>query len=183
VTPAAARVSHSSDIRFGEVVRPHIAAGRALARSLTGSRMDSEDIVQEACLRAFRALNQFRGTNPRAWVLTIVRHTAFDWMRKQRQGPELVADVEQIDDRFGRLVEEVTPESILLQEQHSQLLHHAVVSLPEHFRETLRLRYSQDLTYQEIADCIGVPAGTVMSRLSRAHRRLSVGMRQLSQNR
>ena len=68
--------------RFTRVVMPHLADAYALARWLTGDRMDAEDVVQEASLRAFRAIGSFAGGNARAWVLTIVRHTAYTWLSK-----------------------------------------------------------------------------------------------------
>src|SRR6266851_3379270 len=76
--------SEDDQARFARVVTPHLADAYALARWLTGNRADAEDVVQEACLRAFRGIAGFAGVNARAWVLTIVRHAAYTWLGKNR---------------------------------------------------------------------------------------------------
>ncbi len=76
--------SEDDQARFASVVLPHLADAYALARWLTGDRADAEDVVQEACLRAFRGIGGFAGVNARAWVLTIVRHAAYTWLGKNR---------------------------------------------------------------------------------------------------
>jgi RNA polymerase sigma factor (sigma-70 family) len=164
--------------RFHTVVPPYLAEARALARSLTRSGADSEDIVQEACLRAFRGIAGFEGNNARAWILTIVRHTAYDWMRKNRFAPVPIEDFAEFVDRGG--CEEMTsggagelsPEMQLVCDQEVQQLQRAIESLPVVFRKTFLLRYGEDLSYKEIASVTGVPPGTVMSRLNRARHQL-----------
>src|SRR5215831_21159450 len=87
--------SPSSDqdrARFQSVVLPHLADAYALARWLTGNRADAEDVVQEACLRAFRGIAGFAGVNARAWVLTIVRHAAYTWLGKNRSAALVMVD-------------------------------------------------------------------------------------------
>src|SRR4051812_16446197 len=80
------RVSGEDDkARFASVVMPHLADAYALARWLTGDRADAQDVVQEACLRAFRGIGAYAGGNARAWVLTIVRHAAYSWLAKHRR--------------------------------------------------------------------------------------------------
>src|SRR5205807_4611789 len=76
--------------RFSEVVLPHLSDALTTALWLTGDRAEAEDVVQEACLRAFRAIDTFSGGNARAWVLAIVRNTAYSWLQKNRRA-ELVA--------------------------------------------------------------------------------------------
>jgi RNA polymerase sigma factor (sigma-70 family) len=160
--------------RFANVVLPHLGDAYALARWLARNDSDAEDIVQEACLRAFRGIAGFGDVNARAWVLSIVRNTAFTWLRKQRD-PRLVA-VENID-----LVEPAgtenemgpsSPEASLIERADAARLEAAIGALPEEFRETLVLRDVQGLDYRAIAEITGVPIGTVMSRLARARRRL-----------
>lgn len=158
--------------RFREVVPPHLDDAHALARSLTRNYSDSEDIVQEACLRAFRGINQFGGSNARAWVLTIVRHAAYDWIRKRRHAHERVEDFDSHSQRVACDEEWAAPESELVSGQDALQLDQALGCLPAAFRQTLLLRYRLGLTYEEIATATGVPAGTVMSRLCRARRRL-----------
>src|SRR5207253_8447668 len=84
--------SEDDRARFASVVLPHLGDAYALARWLTGDRTDAEDVVQEACLRAFRGINGFAGGNARAWLLTITRHAAYTWLGKNRSSALLVVD-------------------------------------------------------------------------------------------
>jgi RNA polymerase sigma-70 factor (ECF subfamily) len=174
------RVSGDDKSRFAEVVLPHLGDAFALARWLTGSRADAEDVVQDACLRAFRAIKGFAGGNARAWVLTIVRHTAFTWLGKNRPAALVVTDdleaVERAQHDAGSTMLEratETPETVLIAKADAARLDAAIAALPTPFRETLVLRELQGLDYREIAEVTGVPVGTVMSRLARARRRLA----------
>ncbi len=171
--------------RFASVVTPHLADAYALARWLTGDRADAEDVVQDACLRAFRAIGGYSGGNARAWVLTIVRHTAYSWLGKNRRGTLVTVDdleaVEQAQARPGRSGAEgsgLTPETELIAKADAARLQAAIAALPTPFRETLVLRDIQGLDYREIAQVTEVPVGTVMSRLARARQRLidTIGM-------
>ena len=157
--------------RFARVVLPHLADAYSLARWLTGDRTDAEDVVQEACLRAFRGIARFREGNARAWVLTIVRHTAYTWLGKNRRATVVVTDdVEAIEGAEVAYGPEVETERIT--EADACRLESAIERLPPPFRETLVLRDLQGLDYRQIAQMTGVPIGTVMSRLARARRRL-----------
>ncbi len=165
--------------RFASVVLPHLADAYALARWLTGDRADAEDVVQEACLRAFRGIGGFAGINARAWLLTIVRHAAYTWLGKNRSASLLVVDdleaVEQKQASAGGAALETgpeTPEAALIAKADAARLEAAIAVLPVPFRETLVLRDVQGLDYREIAEVTKVPIGTVMSRLARARRRL-----------
>lgn len=167
--------------RFTSVVVPHLADAYALARWLTGDRADAEDVVQEASLRAFRAIGGFAGGNARAWVLTIVRHTAYSWLGKNRR-PTVVAvgDLEAVEQEQAQRDAEAnatTPETELIAGADAARLEAAIAALPEPFRETLVLRDIQGLDYREIAQVTEVPVGTVMSRLARARRRLIAALR------
>jgi RNA polymerase sigma factor (sigma-70 family) len=166
--------------RFSTVVLPHLGDAYALARWLTGDRADAEDVVQEACLRAFRGIGGFAGTNARAWLLTIVRHAAYTWLGKNRSASLLVVeDLEAVEQQqqasaaaaFGQDAQ--TPEAALIAKADAQRLKSAIAELPLPFRETLVLRDVQGLDYREIAEVTKVPIGTVMSRLARARRRLT----------
>src|ERR687887_1953351 len=84
--------SEDDQARFRSVVLPHLADAYALARWLTGDRADAEDVVQEACLRAFRGIGGFAGVNARAWLLTIVRHAAYSWLGKNRSSALVMVD-------------------------------------------------------------------------------------------
>jgi RNA polymerase sigma-70 factor (ECF subfamily) len=170
--------SEDDQARFASVVLPHLADAYALARWLTGDRADAEDVVQEACLRAFRGIGGFAGVNARAWLLTIVRHAAYTWLGKNRSASLLVVDdLEAIERQqangasaFGQ--EPQTPEAALIANADAHRLEAAIAELPVPFRETLVLRDVQGLDYREIAEVTKVPIGTVMSRLARARRRL-----------
>jgi RNA polymerase sigma-70 factor (ECF subfamily) len=165
--------------RFASVVAPHLADAYALARWLTGDRADAEDVVQDACLRAFRAIGSYSGGNARAWVLTIVRHTAYSWLAKHRRATLVAVEdleaVEHAQARPGRGRPEgasQTPETELIAKADAARLETAIAALPTPFRETLVLRDIQGLDYREIAQVTDVPIGTVMSRLARARQRL-----------
>jgi RNA polymerase sigma factor (sigma-70 family) len=156
--------------RFNELVLPHLGDAYSLARWITGSRADAEDVVQDACLRAFRAIGGFAGNSARPWVLTIVRNTAYTWLRKNRPSAVLVVDdlesVEAAQANHGNLDRE-TPETALIAKTDAASLEAAIAALPTSYRETLVLRDVQGLSYREIAEVTGVPIGTVMSRLAR----------------
>jgi RNA polymerase sigma factor (sigma-70 family) len=170
------RVSGEDDkARFARVVMPYLADAFALARWLTGSRADAEDVVQDACLRAFRAIGGFSGGNARAWFLTIIRHTAYTWLAKNRPAAVVVVDdleaVERSQANPGEAAQE-TPETALIAKADAARLSAAIAALPTPFRETVVLRDLQGLDYREIAEVTGVPIGTVMSRLARGRSRL-----------
>jgi RNA polymerase sigma factor (sigma-70 family) len=161
--------------RFATVVVPHLGDAFALARWLTGNRADAEDVVQEASLRAYRAIAGFADGNARAWVLTIVRHTAYTWLRRNRSSTlVMVDDLEAVErthaDPSDR--DTATPETELIAKADAARLEAAIAGLPAPFKETLVLRDIQGLDYREIATITEVPIGTVMSRLARARRRL-----------
>lgn len=165
--------------RFAEVFLPHLVDAFRLARWLAGSSADAEDIVQEASLRAFKAIRSFAGVNARAWVLTIVRNTSYTWLAKNR--PQAVVLTEDLDqptrekmDRTAQDGEVPTPEAALIAKMEAEEVRKAVASLPPPFREVLVLREIHDLDYRAIAEIIQAPIGTVMSRLARA-RRLALG--------
>jgi RNA polymerase sigma factor (sigma-70 family) len=161
--------------RFAAVVTPHLGDAFALARWLTGNRADAEDVVQEACLRAYRAIGTFADGNARAWVLTIVRHTAYTWLRRNRSASlVMVDDLEAVERARADPgdPEQATPETELIAKADAARLEAAIAELPAPFKETLVLRDIQGLDYREIAAVTEVPIGTVMSRLARARRRL-----------
>jgi RNA polymerase sigma-70 factor (ECF subfamily) len=168
-------VAGEEQARFSNLVLPHLADGFALARWVTGNTADAEDVVQEACLRAYRGINGYAGGNARAWLLAIVRNTAYSWLRKNRPA-EIVAvdDLESIESigTAGFASEQCTPETALLAKADAARLQDAIMALSAEFRETLVLREVHGLDYREIATVTGTPIGTVMSRLARARRRL-----------
>ena len=159
--------------RFARVVLPHLAEAYALARWLTGNGTGAEDVVQDACLRAFRGIAGFREGNARAWVLTIVRHTAYSWLGKNR--PATLAVTDDVEGVEGAEITsgDAEAETEMIAKADAARLQAAIQKLPPPFRETLVLRDLHGLDYRQIARVTGVPIGTVMSRLARARRRLT----------
>ena len=154
---------------FEEAVLPHLDAAYRLARYLTRRDDIAEDIVQEAMVRAYRSFAGARTDNTRAWLLAIVRNCFLTWNARNaaKCGEASGTDPEQA---FGALQDQQNPESILIQREESNTVRALVEGLPEPFREVLVLRDIEDMSYREIADIVGVPAGTVMSRLARARK-------------
>ncbi len=152
--------------RFDEIVAPHISAAYNLARWLLRNESDAEDVVQESCLRAFRYLDGFRGGNPRAWLLSIVRNTSYSWMEQHNdRNRGTLAEAEEKADGQGQ-------ERALHDLLDGQLLRHEMESLPVEFREVIVLCDLEGFSYKEIAEMTNVPIGTVMSRLARGRKQL-----------
>jgi RNA polymerase sigma-70 factor (ECF subfamily) len=153
---------------FEQSVLPHLNAAYNLARWLTRTGPDAEDIVQEAYLRAFRSFDSFQGRDARAWLLAIVRNTCFTWLKKKGAQPAVEFDEEM------HAVPDESPdaESVLLNQAALGSLNHCLEALPPEYRETIVLRELEELSYKEISDIVRVPIGTVMSRLARGRKRL-----------
>jgi RNA polymerase sigma-70 factor, ECF subfamily len=152
--------------RFEQLALPHLDAAYNLARWLTRNDDDAQDVVQEAVLRALRYFAGFRGDNARPWLLQVVRHTCFAWMKQNR--PQEIVPLDESEDAWqvpGPASEE--PHVIAQRSEDRTLINHALAALPIAFREVLVLREMEDLSYKEIATIADVPVGTVMSRLAR----------------
>ncbi|MBS0249937.1 MAG: sigma-70 family RNA polymerase sigma factor [Proteobacteria bacterium] len=156
--------------RFNEAVLPHVDDALSLARWLTGNAVDAEDVVQEACVRAFGAIATVRDTSARAWLLAIVRNTAFTWIAKNRPKAVVTAGDEALFEQVElEMVEtQPSPEAVLIEKTDAEHLHLAIAALPQTYREILVLREIEGLRYQEISKELSIPIGTVMSRLARA---------------
>jgi RNA polymerase sigma-70 factor (ECF subfamily) len=153
--------------QFERLVMPHLDAAYNLARWLAGNDHDAEDIAQEACVRAFRFVGSCRSSDGRAWLLAIVRNTAFSWLKKNRSQPLL-----SIDDDDCPEIEDASAAARSFHDADKDTLRNALEALPLEFREALVLRELEGLSYKEIAEVAEVPVGTVMSRLARARRQL-----------
>jgi RNA polymerase sigma factor (sigma-70 family) len=153
---------------FEEVVLPHLDAAFNYARWLTRSDADAEDVVQDAYVRALRFFSSLRSDDARAWLLTIVRNTWYGRFSHARahQTAELDnTEHDPPDDGLG-------PEALAMQQQAVENVQRAIQELPVDFREVIVLRELEGLSYKEIAAVVGIPIGTVMSRLARARERL-----------
>jgi RNA polymerase sigma-70 factor (ECF subfamily) len=159
--------------RFEQAVLPHLDSAYNLARWLVRNEDDAEDLVQEAYLRAFKFFDGFHGGNSRAWLLTIVRHTCYSWLHQHR-APDLLTVFDEELHSGG--CDTYNPERLLLQQIDQQTLRAAVAALPVGYREVVILRDLEGLAYKEIAAVAGIPLGTVMSRLARAHQRLQIDL-------
>jgi RNA polymerase sigma-70 factor (ECF subfamily) len=159
--------------RFNEMVLPHLDDAYGLARWLTGNRTDAEDVVQDACMRALASLETTVVERPRAWLLTIVRNTAFSWMGKNRpKAVVLVGDSELLDAATAHRDASPGPEEVLIAAADEAALESAILALPSIFREVVVMRDINGMSYREIAAATGAPQGTVMSRLARARAQL-----------
>jgi RNA polymerase sigma-70 factor (ECF subfamily) len=154
---------------FEQTVLPHLDAAYNLARWLAGNDHDAQDVTQEASLRAFKFFGSFRGENPRAWLLTIVRNTFYNWLKKNRPAEiagELDEEALAVEDASANV------ETINLRQADAETVRNAIGELPVEFREMIVLREMEGFSYKEIADLSDVPIGTVMSRLARARKQL-----------
>jgi RNA polymerase sigma-70 factor (ECF subfamily) len=153
--------------RFEAQILPHLDAAHNLARWLARDATLAEDVVQDAMLRAYRAFDGFRGTDPKPWLLAIVRncHRTQAVQNRRRAQVPLPDETEQ-----GAILatEDPDPERKAAEHDEARKLNQVIAKLPEEFRETLILREMEDLSYKEIAEITGAPIGTVMSRLARA---------------
>ena len=154
---------------FEQAVLPHLDAAYNLARWLTRNERDAEDVVQESYLRAFRFFAGFRGGDARAWLMRIVRNTCYTWLHANRPLQEATEFDENL---FSPDSRNPNPEEAVLRNDRSAVVRKALETLPANFREVLILRELEGLSYKEIANITGMPAGTVMSSLSRARDRL-----------
>ena len=159
--------------RFARVVLPHLDAVHSLARSITGSGADADDVLQEATMRLLRFIHGYRGGDARSWVLRVARNTAFSWLRTNRRlgqlpqednvggmwlDPARDAGVDECEDPF----------EMEARRREGEALRRAIDSLPREQQEIVVLRDLNGLQYCEIATALRIPIGTVMSRLSRA---------------
>ncbi len=154
---------------FEQAILPHLDAAYNLARWLTHNDQDAEDIVQESCVRALKYFGGFRGGDPKAWLLTIVRNTSYSFLRRHRVR-ELTLSLDE--ELLTLPSQEGNPEQLVLKRLDVEAVYRAVESLPVEFREMIVLREMEGLSYREIAEVAEMPIGTVMSRLARARTRL-----------
>jgi RNA polymerase sigma-70 factor (ECF subfamily) len=156
--------------RFRDAALPHLDAVYTLARYLMRSPADAEDAVQECYLRALRHFDGFRGTEIKPWLMAILRNVCR--AEFARRAGTAVNDDADADAAEGSepLWQEALPsaETQMLRQGNTETIRRLVAALPDPFREAIVLREINDLSYRDIADVVGAPVGTVMSRLARA---------------
>jgi RNA polymerase sigma-70 factor (ECF subfamily) len=163
----------SGDDSFELVVLPHLDAAYNLARWLMRDAEAAEDVLQEAMVRALTYFASFKGVNPRAWLLQIVRNTAYGSMALHR-GVEMVPIIDDSGEAIAELVSaDDDPETALLRTRESRRVRELIADLPVELRETLVLREFEEFSYKDIAEATQTPIGTVMSRLWRARQLLA----------
>jgi RNA polymerase sigma-70 factor, ECF subfamily len=168
-TPPAAPADEEKRASFEREALVHLDSLYRVALRLTRNPAEADDLVQETMLKAYRAWDQFeRGTNAKGWLLTILRHAFINEYRRRSRHPETV-DLDTIepfsvfeelqdDDPQGTFFDRIVDDEVL----------RAIDALPEQFRETVVLSDVEGMSYEEIARVLGVPVGTVKSRLFRA---------------
>ena len=175
---SAAMTGNETAERFRQAALPHLDALYTLARYLLRNPTDAEDAVQECYLRALRHFDTLRGGDVKPWLLAILRNVCrVEFGRRARV---VLYDgntgAEEADDTVPLWQEaQENPESELLRKLDAKTIQSMVTALPEAFREVVVLRELEDLSYREIADVVGAPVGTVMSRLARARALLREG--------
>jgi RNA polymerase sigma-70 factor (ECF subfamily) len=163
---------------FEELAMPLFEQLYNFAQWLTHDREEAEDLVQETYAKALKGFASFQlGTNFRAWMYRILRNTFLT----SRTGLKatMTTPLDSDEDAQELAVERDTPETILFERSDRELLQSAMDELPVYFREVLLLCEVEEMSYQEIAATLGIPIGTVMSRLSRARRALRDGVRKM----
>lgn len=160
---------------FEQVVMPHLDAAYNLACWMTRNPADAQDVVQEAALRAFKYIDTYTGENAAAWFLSIVRRACFTWLKRNRRREEVAGlDDEETEQQRDAAVPPLgghdarNPEALLIVAREKQELRDLIGRLPPDYREVIVLREIEELSYRDIAEVVGVPIGTVMSRLARA---------------
>ncbi len=160
---------------FSRQALPHLDAAHNLAFWIVRNRADAEDVVHDAFLRAFRAFGSFTEGNIRNWLLTIVRNTAYTAMTRRNRGRNVVSIEEAMLERAepeSWAADEHSAEDGLILQEDGRRVRDALAKLAPAFREIIVLREIEELAYDDIARVLGVPIGTVMSRLARARSQL-----------
>ena len=176
--PFAATHAAANVEGFRQAILPHLHGAYNLARYLTRDPVLSDDVVQDAVLRAFRAFGQFRGSSPRAWLFAIVRNCSRTALSGRAGAVSLVINESALSEEAAtqlgnRADPGPTPEEAASRSEDVDRVRAAIEAIPEPFREAVVLRDLEDLSYSEIAEVTGVPVGTVMSRLSRGRAMLA----------
>jgi RNA polymerase sigma-70 factor (ECF subfamily) len=169
-----AKSDSQKPVEFQQLILAHLDAAYNYAFWLTRNAHDAEDLSQEACARAFAAFDRFERKNPKAWLMTIVRHTFLNQRAKEPSSAEIIyLDTTHAGTDIPELIQHNDgPEQHLLRQHDQAMVHQAIEQLTPEFREVIILRELEDLSYNDIAAITQSAMGTVMSRLSRARHQL-----------
>ena len=159
--------------RFEAVALPHLPSAYNLARWICRNEADAADVVQEAVMRALQYFDRYHGGDARAWLLQIVRNSAYTWIERNRPA----SHVSLVETELDTAGDSEDPLSAVTAQAEAAALRRAIARLPLEQREVLALRELEELSYRQIADIIDAPIGTVMSRLSRARDQLTAIVR------
>jgi len=164
--------------QFGDIALPHLDAAYVYALRLTRHREMAEDVVQDAFIKAFIGFGSLKNEDARPWLFKIVRHHAFDWMKREKRRSTLslglmsAGECEEIENFDLQDLEQESPEDAAIRNCEVAKLHKAIGALPLPLVEVVVLRELEGLSYRKVSQAIDAPIGTVMSRLFRAHARL-----------
>jgi RNA polymerase sigma-70 factor, ECF subfamily len=159
--------------RFEQIVLPHLDDAYNLARYLLRDEHDAQDAVQDAMLRALKHFDGLRGTDARAWLLTIVRNCCVSWHKAHRKDRSTIPFT---DTAAEEIPDPRSSDDLAVEKSERKRVQLAVDALPPELREVIVLRELSELSYREISEVTGAPIGTVMSRLSRGRDRLAAAL-------
>jgi RNA polymerase sigma-70 factor, ECF subfamily len=173
------RIARNDTAAFDALFLRHRRAVFSFALRMVGDRPAAEDLTQECFLRVWRARERYQPTAAfRTWLFTIARRLALDELKRRETHPVVLATVAADDEDSTGMVEsyaridEANPQEIVIARELARVLVRALRDLPEEFREAAILRDVEGLSYDEIAEVLGCPLGTVKSRLNSARKRL-----------
>jgi len=172
---SATQAGPSQEELFSKYVVPELEVMMRVARSITGNPTDADDLVQDTMIRAYKAIERFDGSHPRAWLLTIMRNAQINRVRRKR--PSLLHDPDTTMATVADTESDSrTPEDQLVDMTFDESIERSLAKLSDTFREAITLVDIQGLSYAEAAAVLDVPVGTIMSRLHRGRKQIREGL-------
>lgn len=169
---------HKTPTHFETLARPHVGALQRVAFRMTGDKNVADELAQEACLRAYKSFDQFEeGTNFKAWIFRILTNLCTDSLRRKARSPFVLVDTDSGDAFVTLAPESEQPDVQLINKELRRDVNCAILNLSPEVRIVVALSLLKEFTYQEIADNVGCPIGTVRSRLSRGRQQLQLELK------